>query len=69
MSYGPQRSHELLTQQEACALLRCARSTLYKLRRDGDLPTYYVGRSVRLRRQDLAHYLERTQREALGRLA
>lgn len=42
-----------LTVNEALHTLNCARSTLYKLIKDGKLAVYKLGRTTRIRRDSL----------------
>ena len=51
-------SAELLTVQEAAALLRVSVMTIYRLRQSGELP-YIAGPRVLIRRADIDAYLER----------
>jgi excisionase family DNA binding protein len=48
----------LLTAQEVADLLRVSSMTVYRLIRNGELPAVRVGRSYRVRRDDLHQYLE-----------
>ena len=47
----------LYTVQEASSVLKMSRSRLYQLMKSGELPSVKIGRSRRLRRQDLAVYV------------
>lgn len=49
---------DLLTVNEAAAVLKVGRSSIYKLIRDGALATVMIGASRRVRRADLADYIE-----------
>lgn len=46
-----------LTVPEIAAELRVSKMTVYRLVNDRELPSIRIGRSVRVRRADLDHYL------------
>jgi excisionase family DNA binding protein len=48
----------LVTPEEAAALLRVGRTTVYALMKDGDLRPVHIGRSCRLPRSELHRYIE-----------
>lgn len=48
---------ELLTVSEVAGLTRVSTMTVYRLIKRGELPAVRVGRSYRIRRQDLIRYL------------
>ena len=48
---------QLLTADEAAALLHNHRSTIYDMMQNGEIPTVKYGRSVRIRRQDLEKFI------------
>jgi len=48
----------LVTPEEAAALLRVGRTTVYALMEDGDLRPVHIGRSCRLPRSELNRYTE-----------
>jgi excisionase family DNA binding protein len=48
----------LYTVQEAAETLKLSRSKVYGLIKDGGLPSVKIGGSRRLRKQDLAQYVE-----------
>jgi len=48
----------LLTITEAAKVLKCARSTVYKMVQRGELAKYKVGRSTRISEEDLTNYLQ-----------
>ena len=54
----------LLTPEEAAAELRIARRRLFDLIREGTLPSVKIGRSRRIRRQDLHEYVAGLGRDA-----
>jgi excisionase family DNA binding protein len=49
---------ELLTVAEVADMLRVSTMTVYRLIRTGELPAVRVGRNYRVRRGDLAAYLD-----------
>ena len=49
---------QLLTADEAAALLHNHRSTVYDMMQSGEIPTIKYGRSVRIRRVDLEKFIE-----------
>ena len=65
---GDSSSAEFLTVDEAAALLRVNRKTLYESIRRGAVPgTVHVGRSVRLRRSVLLSWSSGNSSPALGK--
>jgi excisionase family DNA binding protein len=52
------QSTRLLKADEVAALLTISRSFAYQLMQSGQIPTVRLGRSCRVRPQDLAEYLE-----------
>jgi excisionase family DNA binding protein len=55
---------ELITQAEACALLRISRPTLASLHKQGRLPYVRIGRHcVRILADDVARLLETSKKE------
>lgn len=50
---------DVLTSEEAAALLRVSRKTLYRLARNRELPGTKVGRSWRFHRADLIDFLRK----------
>lgn len=50
---------ELLTVEDAAAILRMSKMTVYRLVDSGDLPHFRIGRTVRIRKDDFEHYLRR----------
>jgi excisionase family DNA binding protein len=53
---------DLLNINEIAAALRVSRMTVYRLIRDGRLPAFRVGKSLRVHRRDLAAYLDAAHR-------
>jgi excisionase family DNA binding protein len=53
-----------LTVSEVADLLRVSRMTVYRLIKTGDLPSFRVGKSYRLREQDVHSYLNGRYTEA-----
>lgn len=51
---------EWMTVAEVAAELRVSRMTVYRLCHSGDLASHRVGRSFRIRRSALRHYLGET---------
>lgn len=49
---------ELLTVAEVAEMLRVSTMTVYRLIRTGEMPAVRVGRSYRVRHDDLERYLE-----------
>jgi excisionase family DNA binding protein len=49
---------ELLTVEQVQELLKVGRTFAYSLIRSGELPSYRVGRLVRVRRRDMERWLE-----------
>jgi putative molybdopterin biosynthesis protein len=49
---------ELLTVDQVQELLKVGRTFAYSLVRSGELPSYRVGRLLRVRRRDVEHWLE-----------
>jgi excisionase family DNA binding protein len=54
----------LLTVSEVADLLRVSRMTVYRAIKDGDMPALRVGRSYRLREDDVDDYLSRRYTQA-----
>ena len=57
---------EWLTLAELAAWLKVGRTTVYRLITSGAVPSYRVGRSVRVRRADVEGWLEETRRDLGG---
>ena len=55
----------LLTVNEVAALLRVSRMTVYRLIKEGQLKALRVGRSYRLREDDVDEYLSKRYTEAI----
>jgi excisionase family DNA binding protein len=51
-------AEELLTVEQVQELLKVGRTFAYSLIRSGELPSYRVGRLVRVRRRDMERWLE-----------
>lgn len=51
---------ELLTVNEVASMMRVSNMTVYRLIKRGQLDAVRVGRSYRIRRQDLVSYLMRS---------
>jgi excisionase family DNA binding protein len=55
----------LLTANEVADLLRVSKMTVYRLIKEGALPALRVGRSYRLREDDVDEYLSKRYTEAI----
>ena len=51
---------EVLTIEELCAYLKVPRSTLYKVVREGKVPSQKVGRHWRFRKEGIDRWLDET---------
>jgi len=51
-------AEELLTVEQVQELLKVGRTFAYSLVRSGELPSYRIGRLLRIRRRDVEHWLE-----------
>lgn len=49
---------ELVTAEEAAALMKLAPSTVYRLMRSGEIPAVRIGRSVRIQRGELHRFID-----------
>ena len=54
----------LLTPEEAAAVLRVGRTTVYALMKAGDLRPVHIGRSCRISRAELERYVRRLEAPA-----
>ena len=54
----------LLTVGEMASVLRLGRNSAYQLVRDGNIQSIHVGRSIRVPRNALIQFVERTQQSA-----
>ncbi len=59
--------HEYLKVPEVAEVLRIARSRAYELVGDGEIPSVRIGRSVRVSRRELEHWLEDQRYPEAGR--
>jgi len=57
---------EILTAEEAAALLKVSSKTVLKLARDGELPAQKVGRAWRFSRAELVSYVAAGDRSPMG---
>jgi excisionase family DNA binding protein len=57
------QSKDLLRPDEAAAILRVSKSTIYRLCNSGDLEAVRVRRSIRIRAQSIASLIERSDDE------
>ena len=53
-----EQPHEYLKVPEVAAVLRIARSRVYELVGEGEIPSVRIGRSVRISRNELERWLE-----------
>ncbi len=60
----PAASPMLLTVEETAAELRIARRRVFEMIRDGQLPSVKIGKSRRIRRDDLVAYVAKLAQEA-----
>jgi putative molybdopterin biosynthesis protein len=51
-------AEELLTVEQVQELLKVGRTFAYSLVRSGELPSYRIGRLLRIRRRDVEQWLE-----------
>jgi excisionase family DNA binding protein len=49
--------HEILTLKEVCQMLKVHKSTLYRLLREGNIPSFRIGGTWRFRRDDLERWV------------
>jgi excisionase family DNA binding protein len=61
---APAKTSDLMTTKEACALLRCARSTLYAMFHRQEVKKAKVGGATRWRKSQLERYIEMQTRGA-----
>jgi len=54
---------EVMTVDELAAYLKIPKSTLYKLVREGQIPSQKVGRHWRFRKETIDRWLDQTDRE------
>ncbi len=52
---------EVLTIEELAAYLKISKSTLYKIVREGKIPSQKVGRHWRFRKKAIDHWLDETR--------
>ena len=57
---------EVLTIDELAAYLKISKSTLYKLAREGKIPSNKVGRRWRFQKRSIDHWLGRERTIVLG---
>lgn len=65
----PEEVLSFLTVEEAAALLKLKRSTAYELVRRGEIPSFRVGRFIRIPREALVEMAERAWRKEGARRA
>ncbi len=59
------KPEDVLTIEELAVYLKVSKSTLYKIVRQGDIPSQKVGRHWRFRKKAIDNWLERTQTNEL----
>ena len=52
------RSSELLSMQDVCEVLGMGKSWTYRRIKSGEIPSVKLGRSIKVKREDLEEYLE-----------
>jgi excisionase family DNA binding protein len=57
-SLSTRAAEELMTVEQVQELLKVGRTFAYSLVRSGELPSYRVGRLIRIRRRDVERWLE-----------
>jgi excisionase family DNA binding protein len=61
-----ERIADVLTIEELAAYLKIPKSTLYKLVREGKIPSQKIGRHWRFRKGAIDHWLEEIRANAAG---
>jgi excisionase family DNA binding protein len=56
---GKETQDSLVSPAQLQAWLGCGRTKIYELLQNGEIPSYRIGRLVRVRREDLEEFLER----------
>jgi excisionase family DNA binding protein len=59
----PELTALLLTERDVIERLRIGRTTLWRLRRDGKLPSINIGRAVRYRAEDVRRLAQNGDKE------
>lgn len=57
----PGDEHSLLTATDVVKYLKLSRSGVYHLMKSGEIPVVKIGRSVRIRREDLENFIQKTR--------
>lgn len=57
------KPNEVMTVDELAAYLKIPKSTLYKLVREGQIPSQKVGRHLRFRKETIDRWLDQQQDE------
>lgn len=60
----PPPGRDALSPQEAAWLFSCSTATVRRLVRTGELPSFRLGRAIRINRAELDRYAERNRRSA-----
>lgn len=63
-SSGPGTEPEFMTVAEVATRMRVSKMTVYRLLHGGDLPAVRVGRSFRVREDDVDEYLRKSYYDA-----
>jgi excisionase family DNA binding protein len=58
--------NDILTIEELSTYLKISKSTLYKLVREGKIPSHKVGRHWRFRKVAINRWLDESQKDNLG---
>lgn len=59
-----EKRHDVLTIDELSVYLKISKSTLYKLVREGKIPSQKIGRHWRFRKETIDRWLDEAQEEA-----
>jgi excisionase family DNA binding protein len=59
-----EKQNDVLTIDELSTYLKISKSTLYKLVREGKIPSQKIGRHWRFRKETIDRWLDETQAEA-----
>lgn len=62
-------TNEFLTQKEAAQLLRSSEVTLWRLRRDGEIPFNRIASKILFRRSDLEAFIEKNRQNKQATMA
>jgi excisionase family DNA binding protein len=62
MSYEHDRESEIMTVSEVAEYLKISEVTTYKFVQEGKIPGFKIGRHWRVKRSDLAEFIEKLKR-------